>query len=165
MVFKIDFEKAYDHVEWRFVDEVMIRKGFGYRCRSWIRGCLETANFSVMINGRPRGRFSASRGLRQGDPLSPFLFTLVIDVLSRILEITQAADRFHGLSPGHKMVEVSHLQFANDTIFFIDDKEEYWNNLLQILELFCFVLGMKINKSKCSLVGINLDDGLLNELR
>ncbi|CAL8157492.1 unnamed protein product [Prunus armeniaca] len=76
----INFEKAYDHVEWRFVDEVMIRKGFGDRWRSWIRGCLETANFSVMINGRPRGKFRASRGLRQGDPLSHFLFTLVIDV-------------------------------------------------------------------------------------
>ncbi|KAI5349821.1 hypothetical protein L3X38_002710 [Prunus dulcis] len=76
MVFKIDLEKAYDHVEWRFVNEVLIRKGFGDRWRSWIRGCLETANFSMMINGRPRGKFRASRGLRQGDPFSPFLFTL-----------------------------------------------------------------------------------------
>ncbi|XP_020420593.1 uncharacterized protein LOC18774736 [Prunus persica] len=164
MVFKIDLEKAYDHVEWRFVDEVLIRKGFGDRWRSWIRGSLETANFSVMINGRPRGKFRASRGLRQGDPLSPFLFTLVMDVLSRIMEKAQDADMFHGLSPGLGMVEVSHLQFADDTIFFIEDKDEYWNNLLQILELFCFVSGMEINKSKCSLVGINLDDGLLNEL-
>ncbi|CAL8998321.1 unnamed protein product, partial [Prunus brigantina] len=98
MVFKIDFEKAYDHVEWRFIDEVMIREGFGERWRRWIRGCLETANFSVMINGRPRGKFSASRGLRQGDPLSPFVFTLVIDVLCRIMEIAQNADPFHGLS-------------------------------------------------------------------
>ncbi|CAL8991501.1 unnamed protein product [Prunus brigantina] len=117
-----------------------------------------------MINGRPRGKFRASRGLRQGDPLSPFLFTMVIDVLSRILEIAQAADQFHGLFSGHERMEVSHLQFADDTIFFIEDKEEYWNNLLQILELFCFVSGMKINKSKCSLVGINSDDGMLNEL-
>ncbi|VVA25489.1 Hypothetical predicted protein, partial [Prunus dulcis] len=164
MVFKIDLEKAYDHVEWRFVDEVLIRKGFGDRWRSWIRGCLETANFSVMINGRPRGKFRASRGLRQGDPLSPFLFTLVMDVLSRIMEKAQDADEFHGLSPGNGMVEISHLQFADDTIFFIEDKEEYWNNLLQILELFCFVSGMTINKSKCSLVGINLDDGMVNEM-
>ncbi|CAL8995025.1 unnamed protein product [Prunus brigantina] len=96
----------------------MIRKGFGDRWRSWIRGCLETANFSVMINGRPRGKFRASRVLRQGDPLSPFLFTLVIDVLSRIMEKALAADQFHGLFSGHEMVEVSHLQFANDTIFF-----------------------------------------------
>ncbi|CAL8157493.1 unnamed protein product [Prunus armeniaca] len=62
------------------------------------------------------------------------------------------------------MVEVSHLQFADDTIFFIGDNEEYWNNLLQILEVLYFASGMKINKSKCSLVGINLDDGRLNEL-
>ncbi|KAM2902960.1 hypothetical protein COP2_002826 [Malus domestica] len=66
LVLKIDFEKAYDHVEWRFLDEVLQRKSFGNKWRKWMQGCLSSANFSVLINRRPRGKFQASRGLRQG---------------------------------------------------------------------------------------------------
>lgn len=117
-----------------------------------------------MINGRLRGKFKASKGLRQGDPLSPFLFTLVIDVLSRILEKAQEMDVFHGLVVGHDRVEVSHLQFADDTMFFIGDKSEYWHNLLEMLDLFCFVSSMRMNKAKCMLVGINYNEGGLSRL-
>lgn len=117
-----------------------------------------------MINSRPRGKFKASRGLRQGDPLSPFLFTLVIDMLSRILEKAQEMDVFHGLVVGHDRVKVSHLQFADDTMFFTRDKPEYWHNLLETLDLFCFISGMRINKAKCLLVGINYNEGDLSGL-
>ena len=71
-VFKIDFEKAYDYVEWGFLDYTMEKKRFSPIWRNWIRDCLSTVSFSVFINGRPRGKFKDSRGLRQGDPLSPF---------------------------------------------------------------------------------------------
>lgn len=118
------------------VDEVLDRKGFGGRWRRWIRGCLQSVNFSIMINGRPRGKFSATRGVRQGDPLSPFLFTLVIDVLSRLMEKAQEHNLIHGMYTGRDRVEVSHLQFADDTIFLIGDKEEYWFNLLEVLDIF-----------------------------
>ena len=57
IVFKIDFEKAYDHVSWEFIDFVLDKKGFGQRWRKWIGGCLSSANFSVIINGKPRGHF------------------------------------------------------------------------------------------------------------
>ncbi|KAM2004953.1 hypothetical protein FF1_000090 [Malus domestica] len=157
LVFKIDFEKAYDHVDWSFLEDVLLRKGFGFRWRKWMLGCLGTANFSVLINGRPRGKFKASRGLRQGDPLSPFLFTLVVDVLSRMIEKAQGNHLIKGLRVGVDNVEISHLQFADDTIFFLNGHEENWNNLLLLLDLFGKVSGLKINKTKCSLVGINSD--------
>ncbi|KAL5548946.1 hypothetical protein UlMin_004177 [Ulmus minor] len=57
VIFKVDFEKAYDHVNWDFLDFVLEKKGFGVRWRSWVRGCISSANFSIMINGKPRGRF------------------------------------------------------------------------------------------------------------
>ena len=164
LVLKIDFEKAYDHVEWRFLDEVLQRKGFGNRWRKWMQGCLSSANFSVLINGRPRGKFQASRGLRQGDPLSPFLFTLVVDVLSRLMEKAQENDLIKGLCIGQEKVEISHLQFADDTIFFLTEDEEVWNNLLQVLNLFCSVSGLKINKAKCFLAGINSESEKLNRM-
>ncbi|XP_021832888.1 uncharacterized protein LOC110772737 [Prunus avium] len=92
LVFKIDFDHAYDHVEWRVVDDVM-------------------------------GKFKTTRGVRQGDLLSPFLFSLVIDVLSRLMEKAQEYNLLHGLFIRRDKVEVSHLQFADDTIFLLGVKE------------------------------------------
>ena len=71
LVFKIDFKKTYDYVERSFLDYTMEKKGFGHSWRKWIRGCLFSVSVSIFINGRPRGKFKGSRGLRQGDPLSP----------------------------------------------------------------------------------------------
>ena len=85
VIFKIDLEKAYNHVEWSFVDCMLQRFGFGERWRSWIKECISTTSFSVLVNGIPARLFKASRGLWQGDPLSPFLFTLVAEALGGLV--------------------------------------------------------------------------------
>ena len=119
LVFKLDFEKAYDHVEWGFLDFVLQKKGFGSLWRKWILGCLSTVSFSIYINSRPRGKFKGSRGLRQGDPLSPFLFTLVADVFGRLIDKAKQCDAIHDFLVGRDKVEVTHLQFAKgySTVF------------------------------------------------
>ena len=74
VVFKIDFEKAYDHVRWDFLDQVLEKKGFSPKWRKWMSGCLSSVPYAVLVNGSAKGWVKASRGLRQGDPLSLFLF-------------------------------------------------------------------------------------------
>ena len=83
-----------------------------------MRGCLTSVSFAVLVNGNAKGWVKASRGLRQDDPLSPFLFTIVADVLSRMLLKAEERNVLEGFRVGRNRTRVSHLQFADDTIFF-----------------------------------------------
>ena len=89
-----------------------------------MRGCLSTVFFAVLVNGNAKGWVKASRGLRQGDPLSIFLFNLVADVLSRMLLRAEERSLLEGFRVGRNRTRVSHLQFADDTIFFSNTREE-----------------------------------------
>ncbi|RVW86011.1 Transposon TX1 uncharacterized 149 kDa protein [Vitis vinifera] len=130
VVFKIDFEKAYDHVSWDFLDHVLEKKGFSPRWRKLMSGCLSMVSYVVLVNRNTKEWVKAFRGLRQDDPLSPFLFTFVADVLSRMLLRAEERNLLEGFRVGRTKTRVSHLQFADDTIFFSNTREEE----LQILK-------------------------------
>ena len=85
LVCKLNIEKAYDTISWDFLFQVMGRMGFGSRWLSWIKWCISTVPFSVLINGSPAGFFPSSRGLRQGDPLSPYLFVIEMEALNCLI--------------------------------------------------------------------------------
>ncbi|KAL5548851.1 hypothetical protein UlMin_004082 [Ulmus minor] len=158
VIFKVDFEKAYDHVNWDFLDFVLEKKGFGVRWRSWMRGCISSVNFSIMINGKPRGRFGASRGLRQGDPLSPFLFILVADILGRMMDKAVRIGEVKGFKVGREEEVVSHLQFVDDTLFLLEPDKSNIEKVNTILKFFSMCSGLKINMNKSSLAGISLTE-------
>ncbi|KAJ9674188.1 hypothetical protein PVL29_023628 [Vitis rotundifolia] len=164
VVFKIDFEKAYDHVNWDFLDHVLEKKGFSPRWRKWMSGCLSSVSYAVLVNGNAKGWVKAFRGLRQGDPLSPFLFTLVADVLSRMLLRAEERNLLEGFRVGRNRTRVSHLQFADDTIFFSNTREEELQTLKSLLLVFGHISGLKVNLDKSNLYGINLDQNHLSRL-
>ncbi|KAJ9709585.1 hypothetical protein PVL29_001188 [Vitis rotundifolia] len=164
VVFKIDFEKTYNHVSWDFLDHVLEKKGFSPRCRKWMRGCLSSVSFAVLVNGNAKGWVKASRGLRQGYPLSPFLFTLVADVLSRMLVRAEERNALEGFRVGRNRTRVSHLQFADDTIFFSSTREEDLLTLKSILLVFGHISGLKVNLDKSNIFGINLGQNHLHRL-
>ena len=149
-------------MEWGFPDFVLEKKGFGSLWRKWIIGCLSTVSFSIFINERPRGKFRCSRGLRQGDPLSPFLFTLVVDVLGRLIDKAIQCKAIRGFIVGKDKVEVSHLQFADDTLLFLEANRNYFLNYLTILEVFGSISGLRVNLGKSVILGINTDVDLLH---
>lgn len=120
LILKLDFEKAFDSVNWEFLLETLQIMGFGVRWRDWIQAILSSARQSVLVNGSPSTEFKMERGLRQGDPLSPLLFILVTQVLHDLLQKAAELNIIQGIRIGKEYC-LSHLQFADDTIIFIED--------------------------------------------
>ncbi|GLT48336.1 hypothetical protein SLA2020_219680 [Shorea laevis] len=143
IIFKVDFEKAYDKVCWDFLMSMMEKMGFCVTWRNWILECLRTNSISVLVNGSPTKEFSMSRGLRQGDPLSPPLFLIVAEGLNGIIQSTLDKKQFNGVQIGRRDFCVSHLQYADDTIIFAEAKEQNVWAFKCIMRIFELVLGLK----------------------
>jgi hypothetical protein len=117
VLFNVDLEKAYDSVDWGYLDDVMRQMAFPSLWRKWIKECVGTATMSVLVNGSPTGEFMLERGLRQGDPLSPFLFLLAVEGLSVLMRAVVRSNLLTGYTVGSGApTVVSHLQFADDTL-------------------------------------------------
>nr|XP_025625573.1 uncharacterized protein LOC112717860 [Arachis hypogaea] len=114
-------------------DRVLIACETVHWWRTWVMECVTIASMSVLINGSPTKPFKIERGLRQGDPLSPFLFVLVVDVLHRIIGEAIRNGRISHLVVGRDSVELSHLQFADDAILFCPPDDETMQNYKRLL--------------------------------
>ena len=123
----------------------------------WIWWCISTAKFSVLVNVVPAGYFSNSRGLHQGDPLSPYLFFLGMEVLSVLIRRAVDGGFISGCSlrgRGGMEMNVSHLLFADDTIIFCEAKKEHLTSLSWILAWFEATSGLKINLAKSEVIPV-----------
>ncbi|GKV29018.1 hypothetical protein SLEP1_g37997 [Rubroshorea leprosula] len=153
-LFKIDFEKAYDKVSWRFLDFMLQKTGFSNTWRKWIMECLRSSMVSVVVNGSPTRQFSIFRGLQQGDPLCPFLFLIIVEGINGLVLKAVEKGLIEGVEVGDKGFKITHLQYADDTLLFGTAIEENVWAMKSILRTFELVSGLKINFNKSQLIGI-----------
>ncbi|WOH04087.1 hypothetical protein DCAR_0623493 [Daucus carota subsp. sativus] len=155
VILKLDFEKAFDSVNWDFLLHLLRTLNFHDRWIRWIEVILKTSRISVLINGSPSKEFSPGRGLRQGDPLSPLLFNLVGEVLHCMLERAERAGIFQGIQLGNMGGSLSHLQYADDRVIFVSDNSDSINGVKRVLLGFELLTGLRINFAKSSLYCFN----------
>jgi hypothetical protein len=151
MAVKIDMEKAFDRMEWSFIFVILTKLGFAPMWIDWIRICITLPSFSILINGSPYGLFCPERGLRRGDPLSPFLFILGIEVISRLLFRSESQDLLKGIKIAKNCSPISHILFADDLILFAKATSSEANILRLVLNCYCSWSGQAINDSKSSI--------------
>jgi hypothetical protein len=120
VLLKLDFEKAYDRVHWKFLREVLIRKGFESGFIHRIMQLVSGGQTTIAINGEVGPYFSNKRGVQQGDPISPLLFDLVVDALSLILKKASAAGHIKGVISHLLPGGVTHLEYADDSIILLE---------------------------------------------
>ncbi|GKD23981.1 RNA-directed DNA polymerase, eukaryota [Tanacetum coccineum] len=157
LIFKVDFEKAFDSVRWDFLDEVLRKFGFGNKWCNWIQSCLRSSRGSILINGSPTEEFSFFKGLKQGDPLSPFLFILIMESLHLSFQRVVDAGMFKGVKLHSSMI-LTHMFYADDVVFVGQWCDENINTLIHVLECFYRASGMRINMSKSKIMGICVAD-------
>lgn len=117
MAIKTDITKAYDRLEWKFLENTLLAFGFDRHWTTLIMETVTTVEYSVLINGYPQGVIKPQRGLRQGDPLSPYLYILCADVLSHLIRSNEVAGSIRGIRIGNGVPSVTHLLFADDSVF------------------------------------------------
>ena len=112
MALKLDMSKAYDRVEWSYLEGIMRKMGFRDRWINLVMGCVKTVSYSVLVNGDPCGMIFPTRGIRQGDPLSPFLFLLCTEGLNGLIKNVELQGDIHGHSPCRRSPKLTHLLFC-----------------------------------------------------
>ncbi|WVZ54041.1 hypothetical protein U9M48_004908 [Paspalum notatum var. saurae] len=142
VILKIDYEKAYDKVRWDFLQQALRMKGFSPKWCSRVQACVQGGNVGIKINEQIGPYFQTRKGLRQGDPLSPTLFNIVVDMLAIILSRAKSNGQVRGVVPHLVDGGLSILQYADD-----HDLEQA-KNMKMILRMFEALFGLKINFHK-----------------
>ena len=150
MAVKLNMSKAYDQVEWKFIEEVMRRMGFQERWIGWIMICISTVSYSIIINVEAHDSIVPSRGLRQEDPLSSYLFLLCTEALSALIEEANNNNALTNISVCRGNPKVTHLFFADDSLLFCKAKNLECSKMVEILKQYEAASGQHVNTDKSS---------------
>lgn len=152
MAIKTDMSKAYDRVEWNFLEVLMEKMGFARVWIRWIMMCVSSVSYSVLINGNSHGFIKPERGIRQGDPLSPFLFILCAEALVHCLNHSEENGQLHGIRISSSGPSVHHLLFADDSLLLCKANTVEALEIVRCLQLYGDASGQMINKQKSSII-------------
>jgi hypothetical protein len=158
LVIKLDFRKAFDSINWDSLIKILKHRGFPPKFISWIRKLLHTGKTAVLVNGVPGNWINCKQGLRQGDPLSPYLFITVADVLQQLIILACRDGRL-----AHPLLDDTPcpvLQYADDTLIIVRATPTAAQNLKEILDNFALATGLSINFDKTTLVPMNVPTNL-----
>lgn len=157
----VDLRKAYDTISWQFLREMLSHLQFPPAFIGWIMKCVSTSSFSVAINGVLNGHFQGKRGIRQGDPMSPMLFTICLEYFSRLID---KRTRFSGFSfhPRCKELRISHLAYADDLMLFSRGDTRSVSILMNTLKEFEATFGLSVNINKSHIYTAGVHDNRLD---
>lgn len=151
MAVKTDMSKAYDRLEWDFIRKVLMRLGFCEQRTSRVMQYITSVSYSFLVNDSVQGHVLSSGGIRQGDPLSPYIFILCGEVLSGLCHKAQASGHMSGLQVARASPRINHLLFVDDTMFFVKTDELSCSALVEVLRKYEFSSGQMINIAKSSI--------------
>ncbi|XP_020272163.1 uncharacterized protein LOC109847341 [Asparagus officinalis] len=147
----VDFFKAFDCVKWDLLLILLKARGFSDIWCTWILNILSSAKSAVLVNGSPTAFFRCHRGLKQGDPFSPLLFLLIVDVMSKMISASALSGDLFDLKLKGELNNIRTLQFADDTLIFCRATRKDIHTLKTILHIFGLISGLSMNQSKTHL--------------
>lgn len=157
ITFKVDIKKAFDTISWEFIFNCLQGLNFPGQFMRWLQACICTTNFTVGYNGTVQGYFKGKRGLRQGDPLSLYLFVIAMNCLSLMLNKAAEEGKFN-YHHNCQSSKLTHLCFADDLLIFLDGTLSSVQNVLQVLQEFEHRSGLAISLQKSCFFAAGLND-------
>lgn len=151
ILLKIDLEKAYDKISWKFLLDTLLFFNLDPSLTALIMSCITSVKTAILWNGEPLEEFSPGRGIRQGDPLSPYLFVLCMERLSILIDSKCGEGNWKGIKVSRDSVALTHLFFADDLILFGHANITNCKAIMEVLNDFCIMSGQTVNLSKSKL--------------
>jgi hypothetical protein len=147
LVLKLDLRKAYDCIDWDHLRMILLKIGVGIQMTNWIMACVTSPAFAVLINGEATDFFRSGRGVRQGCPLSPLLFILVMEGLNILLKNSMESGSISGIKVS-RLIKVLHILFVDDVIIMSKASLVEWKEIFKLISLFCRASGLSVNHTK-----------------